>query len=142
MKPGSKWRVEECQIKALRRAFEPFQRIGLQHDGAAGRQGCGGLAQLLCALPVGLDEGGGRSTTGQRLEPQRATAGEQVQATASFDHGREPVEEGFADPVRCRPYAGLPWKPDPAPAPFAPDDPQFIWFFAVHCPLARIERAR
>jgi hypothetical protein len=36
----------------------------------------------------------------------------------------------------------LPWKSDPAPAPFAPDNPQFIWLFAVHCPLARNERAR
>ena len=62
--------------------------------------------------------------TRQRLEPERAAAGVQVQAPAAGDVHLQPVEQRLADPVRSRANRLHRREVDLAAAPFATDDAQ------------------
>ncbi len=74
---------------------------------------------------IPLDEHDFTGTPGQRLEPERATAREQVQATRAGQFELQPVEHGLTDSVRSRPQTRRWWEMQLATAPFATDDSHF-----------------
>ena len=74
---------------------------------------------------IALDEDDLAGTPRERLEPERATAREQVQATRAGQFELQPVEHGLADPVRSRPQTCRWWEMQLATAPFATDDSYF-----------------
>src|ERR1043166_2202470 len=72
------------------RAFEP-ELVEVPVDRAAG-------------LAIALDEGRLRGAAGERLEPHRAGAGEEIENLRLFDEaGADQVERGLADAVSGRP---------------------------------------
>ena len=72
-------------------------------------------------LAVGLDEHRGRGSAGERLEPHRTGAGEQVEHRHLVD-GPDQVERRLADPVSGRTRLAL-GREDPRPFPATRDDP-------------------
>ena len=101
-------RIAERDVRADRAG-----EVG-QHIGAHDRRSVGESGQLEVALDrrdglrVPLHEGGARRAARERLDPERARSGEQIQHVAVGQHRREDAEEGLADPVgrRARPIAG------------------------------------
>ena len=67
--------------------------------------------------------------SGEHLEPERAAAGEEVEAAAAGYLRHQPVEQRLADAVRRRPDAARARKPDAPPPPFAADDAQGVGHF-------------
>ena len=95
----------------------------------AGREQCRDLAQARHVPAFPLDEGRMRGAPRERFEPQRAAAGEEVEAAAARHLGHQPVEQGLPDPVRRRPDAALSRKADAPAAPLAADDAQGMGHF-------------
>ena len=69
-----------------------------------------------------LDEDHFLGAAGQGLEPERAGAGEQIQAAGIGNRMLQPIEQGLAHPIRCRPQARNIGKIDAPAAPAAADD--------------------
>src|SRR5580658_1461550 len=84
------------------------------------RQGLLKFARRFCGV---FHEHSASSAARQRLESQRAAAGEEIEAVRVGDRGTEPVEKGLAHSVRSRPYRAFGKAPG-ATAPGAADDPQ------------------
>ena len=78
----------------------------------------GGLVNLRILLDRN-DLGG---AAGERLEGQRATAGEQVQAARAHDHRLQPVEQRLANAIRRRAQAGLVGHRNASATPASADD--------------------
>ena len=117
--------VEEHQVEGrLGRTGEQRQGVLLAHFAALALQGLQMAAQggdHLTAHVAGQGVGG---AAGQRLQRQCPAAGEQVEAAGAFDMHAQPVEQGFAHPVRGGPQARLFGKAEAPAAPLPGDDAQ------------------
>ena len=78
-------------------------------DAAARTSGSSALEPLelrgqhLCGRECGLDEHHLPGPARQRLEAERPRAGEQVEAARAGDRMLQPIEQGLAHPIGCRP---------------------------------------
>ncbi len=88
-----------------------------------------GFAQARHVPAFPFDEGRVGGAPRERFEPQRAAAGEKVEAAAAGHLGHQPVEQGLPDSVRRRPDAALARKADAPSAPLAADDAQGLVHF-------------
>ncbi len=120
--PGLVGRVDEDQVVLTR--LPPHCP-----DGVAARDARAGQLQLREVVgdrPAGglvaLDEGHARRAARERLEPQRARAGEEVEHAGVVDRPDQ-VERGLADAVARRPGREPLGRRDPRPAVGAGDDP-------------------
>src|SRR5690606_39626594 len=116
-------RVEEDQVEGRRRAAgEQVQCVLLQYLAAFALQCLQVAAQGgddIAAHVTGQHLGG---AAGQGLQGQRPAAGEQVEAAGALDVHAQPVEQGFAYPVRGRSQPWFLGKAETPTAPFAGDD--------------------
>ncbi len=118
-------RVEKDQVEGRRRlAVQIAQGVALQQLAVAAVEGVQVLAQAGDGVGVHVQRQGHAGATRQRLQIERAAAGERVEHPRARKVGRQPVEQGFADPVRRRPQAFGIGEAEAARAPFAADDAQ------------------
>ena len=100
-------------IHAARRARDRVPNLRQRFaDGPGGRR-------------IGLDELHCSSAPRQCFEPKGPAPGEEVQATPAGQFELQPVEQGFADPVRGRAQRFRLREMQLPSAPFAADDPDF-----------------
>lgn len=118
-------RVEEHQVEGARSLVSQVAH-GIAEDqlGGAALERVEVVAQGRHRFAVGIQGQPFAGAARQRLEEQRAAAGEGIEHPCAFDIGCQPVEQGLADPVRGRSQAGPVGKDETPAAPFATDDPQ------------------
>ena len=118
-------RIEEHQVIRLRRLLgQVAQRIGLLHLAVAALQGLQVAAQGGHRGGVQVQRQGLTGATRQGFEKQRAAAGERVEDPGARHIGGNPVEQGFAHPVRGRAQAGAVGEAETTAAPVTGDDAQ------------------
>lgn len=125
-------RVDEHDLVAVAGALQEPRR---RHAVAIGPRFRLQYAQVLFDLAQrcsrGIHEVAAGGAAGQRLETQRAAAGKQVQAAGTVDRRCQPVEQGFAHPVRSRSQALGGGKAESASAPLPADDAQGALFYCA-----------
>jgi len=89
--------------------------------------------QLVDAARILLDKIHPGGPPGQRFQPQGAAAGKRVQAMPASDCRRQPVEQGLAHPVGCRPQALRCGKTQFPAAPFTADNAQLAAVAGALC---------
>src|SRR5205085_10275244 len=88
--------IDEGQVETIGRALEVVERIALD-DFGLGAEVARGIAQLPRHRALALDHHDARRAARQRLESERAAAGEEVEAREAVEALAEPVEERLAD---------------------------------------------
>ena len=76
--------------------------------------------------PLAVDKAHRGGATGERLQPQRAAAGKEVEAACPVDQGLQPVEEGLTHPVSGGSQPFDIGKVEFTTAPLAADDAQLV----------------
>ena len=141
---GGEWRIEEDDIERLRRRGEKRFGIGGEHapvEPALRVELRQALLDRAGRLPLALDEGHVRGAARERLEPERAAAGEQIQTSRARHEGREPVEQCLAHPIGRGADGGRSRKAQAPPAPCAADDAQHPRSTAAPVRVGRIAHA-
>src|SRR5258705_214164 len=77
------------------------------------------LAKAVGDATVAVHHQGARGAARERLEAERAAAGEQVEAFEPVEPLAEPVEERFTNAIRSRAQLRRGWEPEQTAAPFA-----------------------
>lgn len=121
-------RVEKYHVERLRRALQIVQRIGLHGQCSMGVQNLDIFAELGDGPRILIDHHRLRRTARQRLETQRAAAGEQIQAAAAGNDVAQPVEQCLAHPVGSGAQALDAGEGELSAAPLSTDDAQLAGF--------------
>src|SRR5690606_89986 len=120
-----KGRINEDDVEGGgRRAGKQRQGVLLADLGTVALQGLQVAAQGGYHLATQVTAQHMAGAAGQCFQGQRTAAGEQVQAAGALDVPAQPIEQGFAHPVRGRPQPRLFDETETAAAPFAGDDAQ------------------
>jgi len=103
----SERRVEEYDVVGSRGVplLQEIVPVHLMHSDARCGQEANILAQPRRRCRRILDQVDGFRAPRQRLEPERAGTGKEVQATSALDDRRNPVEQRFPYPCRRRPQS-------------------------------------
>src|SRR5690242_4047759 len=124
-------RIDERDVELLAAIPEPGERVG-DHDLGRGLEEPCRLAQRRGHLAVLLHHHHARRPARERLEAERAAAGEEVHAGKAVQALAEPVEERFADTVWSGSQLRGGREADDAAAPAAADDANAIAFRSGH----------
>ena len=93
------WGIQKDEIESPGGLGEPVEGIGADDAASGNIQAREGRLQLLRQSAIALDEYAFPRAARNRLDSQGAGARVEIQATRAFDHGRQPVEQGFAQAI-------------------------------------------
>ena len=126
---GGKWRIQEDQVEAARRQRARRKASAsplLDRAPAQGRSAAAVSRSSAAAAAVRFHQRRRGRAARQRLDAQRAAAGEQVQHPHAGDVRRQPVEQRLAHAVRRGPQARRIRKGQLPAAQAAADDAHFL----------------
>lgn len=115
-------RIEQHDVEWSSRLAQPGQRFGHLDSRVSGLQPGQIGVQGTDRNRVLFDQHRLRRPARQGFETERAAAGEQIQATRAGQDRSQPVEQGFANPVRSRAQPRQVGKFQLTGAPLAGDD--------------------
>jgi fused signal recognition particle receptor len=118
-------RIQEHEVHRLGRMRQEARGVAMLQARAAGLGAplVQQLAQGVDGASVAVDERAARGAARERLEPERARTGIEVEATPAFEPALQPVEQGLAHAIAGRTYLARPKLPATS-APAAGDDAQ------------------